>query len=110
MEKMKKKTGKFGNMFLTSGTRNGSYSVGLTVIVIAIIIVLNLVIGQLPESMRNIDVSSTKIYEISDTTTELLDGLEEDVDMTVLAIRDDTDDRITTQKQYPVSHNPSLRS
>lgn len=96
MEKMKKTTGKLGNMFRTSGTRNGSYSVGLTVIVIAIIIVLNLVIGQLPESLRNIDVSSTKIYEITDTTTDLLDSLEEDVDMTVLAVRDETDDRITT--------------
>ena len=96
MEKMKKKTGKFGNMFRTSGTRNGSYSVGLTVVVIAIVIVLNLVIGQLPESMRNLDVSSTRIYEISDTTTDLLDSLDEDVDMTVLAVRDDTDDRITT--------------
>lgn len=96
MEKMKKTTGKLGNMFRTSGTRNGSYSVGLTVIVIAIIIVLNLVIGQLPESLRNIDVSSTKIYEITDTTTNLLDSLEEDVDMTVLAVRDETDDRITT--------------
>ncbi|HJD48277.1 MAG TPA: GldG family protein [Candidatus Mediterraneibacter norfolkensis] len=96
MEKMKKTTGKLGNMFRTSGTRNGSYSVGLTVIVIAIVIVLNLVIGQLPENLRNIDVSSTKIYEITDTTTDLLDSLEEDVDMTVLAVRDDTDDRITT--------------
>ena len=96
MEKMKKKTGKFGNMFRTSGTRNGSYSVGLTVVVIAIVIVLNLVIGQLPESLRNLDVSSTRIYEISDTTTNLLDSLDEDVDMTVLAVRDDTDDRITT--------------
>ena len=96
MEKMKKKTGKFGNMFRTSGTRNGSYSVGLTVVVIAIVIVLNLVIGQLPESLRNLDVSSTRIYEISDTTTDLLDSLDEDVDMTVLAVRDDTDDRITT--------------
>ena len=96
MEKMKKKTGKFGNMFRTSGTRNGSYSVGLTVVVIAIVIVLNFVIGQLPESLRNLDVSSTRIYEISDTTTDLLDSLDEDVDMTVLAVRDDTDDRITT--------------
>lgn len=61
MEKVKKMTGKLGNMFRTSGTRNGSYSVGLTVIVIAIVIVLNLVVGQLPESVRNIDVSSTKI-------------------------------------------------
>lgn len=96
MEKMKKKTGKFGNVFRTSGTRNGSYSVGLTVVVIAIVIVLNLVIGQLPESLRNLDVSSTRIYEISDTTTDLLDSLDEDVNMTVLAVRDDTDDRITT--------------
>ena len=96
MEKMKKKTGKFGNMFRTSGTRNGSYSVGLTVVVIAIVIVLNFVIGQLPESLRNLDVSITRIYEISDTTTDLLDSLDEDVNMTVLAVRDDTDDRITT--------------
>ena len=96
MEKVKKMTGKLGNMFRTSGTRNGSYSVGLTVIVIAIVIVLNLVVGQLPESVRNIDVSSTKIYEISDTTTELLDSLEDDIDMTVLAVQDETDDRITT--------------
>ena len=96
MEKVKKMTGKLGNMFRTSGTRNGSYSVGLTVIGIAIVIVLNLVVGQLPESVRNIDVSSTKIYEISDTTTELLDSLEDDIDMTVLAVQDETDDRITT--------------
>lgn len=96
MGKLKKITGNLGNMFRTSGTRSGSYSVGLTVIVIAIVIVLNLVAGQLPEGLRNIDVSSTKIYEITDTTTTLLNSLEEDVDMTVLAVRDDTDDRITT--------------
>lgn len=45
---------------------------------------------------RNLDVSSTKIYEISDTTKELLDSLDEEVDMKVLAVKDETDDRITT--------------
>ena len=96
MERMKKAKGNIGKMFRTSGTRHGAYSVGLTVIVIAIIIVINLVAGQIPEAYRNLDVSSTKIYDISDRTTELLDSLEEDVDMTILAVKDETDDRITT--------------
>lgn len=84
------------NIFRTSGTRHGAYSVGLTVLVIAVVIVFNLIVGQIPEAYRNLDVSSTKIYDISDTTTDLLKSLDSEVDMTVLAVKDDTDDRITT--------------
>lgn len=84
------------NIFHTTGTRRGAYSVGLTVLVIAVVIVFNLVVGQIPEAFRNIDVSSTKIYDISDTTTDLLEGLDKDVDMKVLAVKDETDERITT--------------
>ena len=84
------------NIFHTTGTRRGAYSVGLTVLVLAVVIVFNLAVGQIPEAFRNIDVSSTKIYDISDTTTDLLDGLEKDVDMKVLAVKDETDERITT--------------
>lgn len=84
------------NIFRTSGTKHGAYSVGLTVLVLAVVIVFNLVVGQIPEAYRNLDVSSTKIYDISDTTTELLDSLDSEVDMKVLAVKDDTDERITT--------------
>ena len=83
------------NIFHTSGTKHGAYSVGLTVLVIAVVIVFNLIVGQIPEAYRNLDVSSTKIYDISDTTTELLDSLDSEVDMTVLAVKDSTDERIT---------------
>ena len=41
-------------------------------------------------------MSSTKIYEISDTTKDLLSGLNDKVDMKVLAVKKDTDDRIKT--------------
>lgn len=82
--------------FRTSGTKHGSYSVGLTVLVIAVVIVLNLIAGQIPEAYRNIDVSSSKIYEISDTTKELLGGIQDEVEMTVLAVKEDTDERIST--------------
>lgn len=91
------KTGnKLKQIFRTTGTRHGMYSVGLTALAVAVVIVFNLIAGQIPEAFRNIDVSSTNIYEISDTTTELLDSLDKNVDMTVLAVKDETDERITT--------------
>ena len=86
MEKGKKIIDKAGRIFGTSGTRNGAYSVGLTVIVLAVVIVFNLIVGQIPEAYRNIDVSSTKIYDISDTSRDLLKDLDKEVDMTVLAV------------------------
>ena len=48
---------------------------GITVIVVAIVIVANMIFGQIPEKYRTIDVSSTKIYEITDTSRELLKDL-----------------------------------
>ena len=49
MEKIKK-------LFQTTGTKQGSFSIGVTAVVIAIVVVANMIIGQLPEKYRNIDV------------------------------------------------------
>lgn len=104
MEKIKK-------LFQTTGTKQGSFSIGVTVIVIAIVVVANMIIGQLPEKYRNIDVSSTKIYEISDTSKDLLKELDHKVTLTVLAVKDETDDRITTflSKYAGLSKNVSVK-
>ena len=61
---------KITKMFPSKSSRNGTYSVGLAVIVIAIAIVINLVAGQLPENLRNIDISNNNLYEISDVSEE----------------------------------------
>lgn len=58
MEKLK-------NLFRTKNTKKGSYSIAVTAVVIAIIFVLNLFVRQLPENIRQIDISDTSIYEIS---------------------------------------------
>lgn len=93
---MQKKMQKIKNIFRTSESRNGSYSVGLTVLVIVIVVIVNLIIGQIPEKYRNLDVSSTKIYDISDTSRELLKNLEHKVKFTVLADKTSADERIKT--------------
>lgn len=89
MEKLKR-------LFHTTGTTHGIYSVGLTAVVVAIVVVLNLIVGQLPEKYRNIDVSNTKIYEITDTSRDFLKDLDAEVKFTVLAVKEEADERIQT--------------
>lgn len=79
---------------LTTRSRNGLFSTGLICIVIAIVLIFNIAIGQLPEKYRQFDISTTQIYTMSQTTLDYMDQLADDVDITVVATKDSTDDRI----------------
>lgn len=85
---------KIKHSFQTTASRQGSYSIGLTALVIAIVVVVNLIAGQLPGALQQVDISRNNIYEISDTTQDLLDHLDQDVTFTVLADKSTTDKRI----------------
>ena len=50
----------------TITTRNGAYSAAAIVIVVVIAVVINLICGSLPATIKQLDISSNKIYEISD--------------------------------------------
>ena len=97
-------------LFHTTGTAHGIYSVGLTAVVVAIVVVVNLIFGQLPEKYRNIDVSSSKIYEITDTSRNFLKDLDTEVKFTVLAVKEEADERIRTflSKYASLSKNISV--
>lgn len=86
---MKKTT--FTNKYFKKGT----YSIGLTAVVLAVVIVINLIAGELPSNIKNIDISSTDIYSITDTTKNILDTLEKDVKIVILAQESNIDTRIT---------------
>ena len=70
---------KIKEMFQSKNSRNGVYSAGLVCIVIAIVVVINLIAGQMPDSLKNIDLSDTHIYDISDTSTDMLKDLDKDI-------------------------------
>ena len=61
----------------TARGRNGLMSTGMIAIVVAIVILFNLAVGLLPAKVRQFDLSTTKIYEISDTTKEYLANLKD---------------------------------
>lgn len=85
---------KIKNTFKNVSSRNGSYSVGMIALVVAIVVVVNLIVGQLPENVKSIDVSDKKIYQISKTSKKILNKLDSDITFTVYAQKKSTDDRI----------------
>ena len=59
--------------------KNGTYSMTYTLILITVIVVINLITAEIPEKYTQIDVSSQKLYTISDDTVEFLNELDQDV-------------------------------
>lgn len=59
--------------------KTGAFSAGLIAVALAVVVVVNLIGGQLPEGLKSIDVTMQKLYSITDDTRQLLASLEEDV-------------------------------
>ena len=89
MDKIKK-------LFQSNDSKRGSYTLAMTSIVIAIVIVFNMIVNLVPENMRQFDISSTNIYEISSKSEKIIKKVDDDVTFYVLAEKDSTDKRIKT--------------
>ena len=74
--------------------KKGGYSAAFIAIVIAIVVAVNMIAGLMPEHMKQIDVSGKNLYELSDTTIELLDNLQQDVTLYVVGDPTMLDERI----------------
>lgn len=56
-----------------------------TIVVVAIVVVLNLIVRELPTDLTQIDTTEQKLYSITEETEKFLDGLTEDVMIYVLS-------------------------
>ena len=59
--------------------QGGSYSLMITAIVLALIIVVNVFVSALPTTLTKYDISSTKLYSITSNTKVVVNALEKDV-------------------------------
>ncbi|MBQ4531055.1 MAG: Gldg family protein [Lachnospiraceae bacterium] len=69
----------------TKKLKAGVYSSSMIVIVTVAAVFFNLMVNELPESIKAIDITSNKMYSITEDTTKFLEGLSEDVTIYVLA-------------------------
>lgn len=57
----------------------GSYSLVISVVVLALLIVANIFVSALPTNLTKYDISSTKLYSITSNTKVVVNALEQDV-------------------------------
>lgn len=74
--------------------KRGGYLAGMTALAVVLVILVNLIAGQLPSNLREFDLTDNSLYAVSDTSREFLAGLEEDVEIVVLAQEGAVDQRI----------------
>lgn len=60
-------------------TKGGSYSLAMTAVVLAILIVVNIFVSALPTSLTRYDISSSQLYSITSNTKVVVNALEQDV-------------------------------
>ena len=75
--------------------KRGVNTAVLTVVVLAIVVVVNLIMGQVPTNYKELDLSDDKIYTISEETLSYLEGLDQDVEIIVFATEDELDMSVT---------------
>lgn len=63
----------------TLAFQGGSYSLMLTAVVLALLIVVNILVSVLPTPLTKYDISSAKLYSITSNTKAVVNALQEDV-------------------------------
>jgi ABC-2 type transport system permease protein len=80
-----KQTEKLPKFLNKKSLKNGSYSMVMTALVLAIIVIMNLVVNSLPSTYTKLDLSDTKLFTISEQTKSILGNLNKDVTVYLIA-------------------------
>lgn len=83
----------------------GAYSSGLIAVVLVAAVFANMIFAELPEQYKNFDVTSQKLYSLTDTTTDFISGLTDDINIYVLQDEKNKDEVLdsTLQKYAALS-------
>lgn len=71
--------------------RTGAYSTGMIAIAVAIVVIVNLILGEMPTIWTSIDLTSQKLYSLTEQSKEFVATIEEDVTIYVLNKESDQD-------------------
>lgn len=72
--------------------QGGTYSLAVTVIVLAILIAINFFVSALPTTLTQYDISSAKLYSITSNTKVVVNALDKDVTIYWIVQSDEEDD------------------
>lgn len=85
----------------TKSIKTGAFSSTLIIIVLAAVIMANLTVKELPADLTQIDVTSQKLYSLTDETKNVLEKLEQDIMIYVINSEENADETVdTTLERY----------
>ena len=87
---MKKNTVKRNQLAM----KGGSYSLIMTAVVLALLIVANIFVSVMPTTMTKYDISSSKLYSITSNTKVVVNNLQQDVTIYWVVQADEEDEII----------------
>lgn len=79
MNKLKNLLSPLGGERNRQALKGGSYSLAMTAVVLAVLVVVNILVSALPDSATKYDISSSKLYSITSNTKVVVNALEQDV-------------------------------
>lgn len=79
----------------TKSIKTGAYSSTLVLIVFAAVIMANLTVNELPSDLTQLDVTSQKLYSLTEDTKTLMGKLEQDVTIYVINSKDNADETVS---------------
>lgn len=68
-----------------------AYSTGMIGLALAVVVVLNLAVGEMPASWTALDLTSQKLYSLTEQTKEFVSKLQEDVTIYAIVNEDNAD-------------------
>ncbi len=87
----------------------GSFSITMTVVVIAVVIAVNLLVSELPSTVTKIDMSEKELYTIGAETQTVISSVDEDVTFYLIAQRGSEDSVITELLDRYTALNPKIK-
>lgn len=71
--------------------KTGAYSISMILVAVAVTVAFNLAVAQIPEGIKNVDITESKLYTLTDDTKKFLKNMEEDVTIYVFVNEDSED-------------------
>jgi len=98
-----------GKEFFGKSGKMGLYTVAVSVIVLAALIVINLIVSSLPSKFTKLDTSPNKLYTLSDTTVDFLSRLGENVTLWYICADGSTNQQVDTFLERYAASSPKLK-
>ncbi len=86
----------FINSFKTRSTKAGTYTFAVCAIALAAVIVVNMIAGKLPASVKRIDTTKSDIYSLSDYSKQIVKNINEKVTVYLVATKGNEDKTLST--------------